>query len=139
MLRCMRRYAVPTCTGLLMAAPCLAYGGWKTNSFAGALGEVLPLFAFGLLLSLVPYAACSILMEKTRYFYVPLIADLLYTICVLMPNLVVMGEAGPAHVAIRFTAAAGVVFPALLLTKFGIMAVSALRREKANCDAETGA
>lgn len=127
---CIRRYIVPTCLGLTMADSCLAYGGWKTDSFGSALIEVLPLFIRGVLLSLVPYIVCSIIMEKTRYFYVPLIANLLYAMFVFGPGLVVMGEPGPAHVAVRFTAAASMIFPALLMVKFGVMATLALRRER---------
>jgi len=132
MIGCIRRYVVPTCLGLIMADSCLAYGGWKTDSFGGALAEVLPLFVKGLLLSLVPYIVCSIIMEKTRYFYVPFIAYLLYAVFVFGPGLAVKGELGPAHVAVRFTAAASMVFPALLTVKFGVMAALALRGKRHN-------
>ena len=138
----MNRHVASVCIGLLMANPCLAYGGWKTNSLAGLFGEVLPVFVVGLLLSLVPYVVCSIVMEKTRYFYVPLIANILYTIClvgVLMAAQSGTGERGPGHVVFRFATAAAVIFPALLLTKFGIITIFGCRQEKAGRDAEAGA
>jgi len=128
-----RRYVVPTCFGLIMADSCLAYGGWKTNSFGGAIVEVLPFFIKGLLLSLVPYVVCSVVMEKARHFPVPFIAYILYVVLLFGSDvLIVMGESGPAHVAVRFTAAAMMIFPALLTVKFGLMVAHEIRKERHN-------
>jgi len=133
----MRRLTVATGFGILLAQPCLAYGGWKTNTFGGALIEVLPLFVKGLLLCLVPYIACSVLMEKVEHFPVPFLAYLLYIILGVVPRLAVMGEQGPAHVAFDFTEAASVIFPALLTVKFGVMATLALRRRVTGIEEQT--
>ena len=112
-----------------------AYGGWETSSLGGMLMETMQRFLPGVVfIGVVPYIICSVLLEKVRLWatFIVVFAYLAWTFLFVFPNLHVMGEFGPAHVASPFTGVAVMtIFPALLVTKWAILVFGA-RDNKTN-------
>jgi hypothetical protein len=106
----------------------LAYGGFRlADDWWGDVTDVMLLYGRGAALAVLPYVACSIWMERTRFCCAPLVAYLLYDLVYLWPRLFVTGEFGPAHVAIVGSSNASLAFACLLLLKCVVVAVRSRR------------
>jgi hypothetical protein len=78
----------------------LGYGGFRETDYWARVGESASHVMRWLLLSVVCYVLCTVLMERIR---MPLIAVGLFMLAfsLLSPQLAVMGEYGPGHVALE--------------------------------------
>ncbi|MEK7466034.1 MAG: hypothetical protein AAB074_01350 [Planctomycetota bacterium] len=128
----MRR--VPVLTGIVAAlifSPAMAYGRYQHTDTTGMVLETVSPFIRIILMSLVPYLACSLWMERTKGGgrILALLVNLAVAGIVVMPNLFVLGEYGPAHVALSAAGGSCIAFPALLIGKLFVLSTRKAVRE----------
>jgi hypothetical protein len=89
----------------------LAYGGFHSTGFWGMYAECLAIYFRGVLIALLCYIPGSLLIELLRWRTIGFFVSLIL-FAAMATQLQVMGEWGPAHVALPYIA---LLLPLLLL------------------------
>jgi len=106
-----------TLVWLRLTATAYGYGGWQSNTFVGALWEVLPAIAGGLLPLLVPFCIRYWWIDRAKPYRVAAALLFVFVDLACLQSLVTMGEPGPAHFAADVVGLAAVLLPCFLLLK----------------------
>jgi hypothetical protein len=115
----------------LAASPAWAYGRYQHIDTTGMVLETLPPFIKIILMSLIPYLVCSVWMDRAKagIRVLPLMLDLAVAVLWVMPEMYVLGEFGPVHVAMHAASPSCILFPGLLVAKFVVLCRRAARAQ----------